>query len=126
MDPGLFEATQRGRDGTRNLCSKGLVGAVRKCLDDLGLLQFFAEIYGNLDGKYQLTQYDEEIASEVPTGTRVGKPEQGVWESKNQLVGVLMQQRGLMVEECILVEDDEFEVQNANHTCKTLLIEDAR
>jgi hypothetical protein len=49
------------------ICTKGLAGAVRKCLADVDLLSFFSEVYGNVGNNYGETPYDQELARIKPS-----------------------------------------------------------
>lgn len=124
------------------VCTKGLVGAVKKCLSDLELLSHFREVYGRTGDKYGITDYDRKAAAKVtetqmkPDGEKdsahmqllelIGQAQQDGWSTKEGLVASLMQQRGLQRHEAILVEDDPNETRAAAKVCRTMLVRAAR
>jgi hypothetical protein len=110
------------------ICSKGLVGAVQYCLRDLDLSQYFSGVYGRVGDKYGQTDYDLAIdAGCLPAGDfeLLGRAEQSEWKSKRSLIAELMRDRGLTLDQCVLVDDDLSETMRAANTCRTLLIEEA-
>lgn len=111
------------------VCTKGLVGPVRKCLLDLGLLDYFDEVYGNVGDNYGTTPYDRKLAEGPPpsaeTKQLLGRQAQASWRAKDKLISVLMENRGLRHSQCVLIEDDPDEVRRADGVCRTLLVRDA-
>jgi phosphoglycolate phosphatase-like HAD superfamily hydrolase len=110
------------------ICTKGLVGTVRKCLYDLGLLGFFSEVYGNVGDNYGETAYDQELARSKPSSRELqflSRPENGAWRSKDKLILQLASRAGLSREQAVLVEDDAEEIRRATPVCRTLWIKEA-
>lgn len=111
------------------ICTKGLVGAVNKCLHDLDLLRYFGEVYGNVGDNYGMTPYDKRVseAGILSAAGRqfLGNPEQAGWGTKDKLVKRLMKSRGLGHDQCVLVEDDPEEIRRAEPVCRTLLVKEA-
>lgn len=110
------------------VCTKGLVGAVRKCLLDLDLLRHFSEVYGNVGDSYGMTAYDRQLAEGPPPDSAerfLGKPHQANWGTKDQLISELMKKRGLKHNQCALVEDDPEEIRRAGSVCRTVLVREA-
>lgn len=107
------------------ICTKGLVGAVKKCLVDLGLLELFTEVYGNVGSNYGLQAYDRKAALPAGLAPLLGRPDQANWGTKDRLISLLMAERGLQFEQCALVEDDPDEIQRAQGVCRTLFVQQA-
>eukprot|EP00928_Gymnodinium_smaydae_P032457 TRINITY_DN23500_c0_g1_i1.p2 TRINITY_DN23500_c0_g1~~TRINITY_DN23500_c0_g1_i1.p2 ORF type:complete len:251 (+),score=59.43 TRINITY_DN23500_c0_g1_i1:128-880(+) len=110
------------------ICTKGLVGAVRKCLGDLDLLSYFGQVYGNVGDNYGATAYDRQVDGSSSPELRqlLGTESQGNWRSKAKLISRLMADRNLSKDEAVLVEDDPQEVMKAKNVCRTLLVKQAR
>lgn len=118
----------RAQGVTLVICTKGLAGAVRKCLSDVGLLGFFSEVYGNVGNNYGETPYDQELAR-VKLSSReaqfISTPERSSWKSKDKLIVRLANQAGLSREQAVLVEDDAEEIRRAGSVCRTLWVREA-
>jgi len=110
------------------VCTKGLVGVARKCLSDLELLVYFDEVYGNIGDSYGMQQYDRQTeADDLGEATKfLGCPEQADFGSKDSLIAQLIQQKKLYKNQCVLVEDDEKEIQRADGVCRTLFVREAQ
>jgi phosphoglycolate phosphatase-like HAD superfamily hydrolase len=110
------------------VCTKGLVGTVRKCLSDLDILSLFAEVYGNVGFNYGKTPYDNEVAT-MPANPEIqqllGSQAQSNWSSKSQLITVLKKRDGLRKEQVALVEDDPEEIMRASKVCQTVFVREA-
>lgn len=118
----------KARDVNLIICTKGLVGTVRKCLSDLDLLDFFSEVYGNVGNNYGETRYDEEVARSKPTSKEVAllaTPEKGAWKSKDKLIFQLASRAGLSRDQAVLVEDDAEEIRRAAPVSRTLWVREA-
>jgi len=110
------------------ICTKGLAGAVRKCLSDVGLLSFFSEVYGNVGNNYGETPYDQELARVKPSSREaqfISTPERSSWKSKDKLIVRLANQSGLSRDQAVLVEDDAEEIRRASSICRTLWVREA-
>mmetsp|Transcript_66605 Transcript_66605/g.139046 ORF Transcript_66605/g.139046 Transcript_66605/m.139046 type:complete len:418 (+) Transcript_66605:68-1321(+) len=111
------------------ICTKGLVGAVKKILTDLGLLEFFSEVYGNVGSEaYGSTAYDKASAKTQPSAQEqsfLGSNMQGAWRTKADLIARLLSQRKMQPHHGLLVEDDPEEVRKASNTCRTFLVREA-
>jgi len=118
-----------GRGLELMICTKGLVGAVKKCLTDLRLLDFFSEVYGNVGGDaYGETAYDRAAASSeigAVERTLLGSQSQGGWRTKAELIARLLAQRRLRPQQGVLVEDDPEEIRKATGACKTYWVREA-
>lgn len=111
------------------ICTKGLIGVVKKCLHDLDLLRYFQEVYGNRGTTYEMTAYDRQVAEDRRRSAEfrqfVGRPDQVGWGTKDQLISKLMRCSGLHFEQCAFVEDDPEEIRRAKDVCRTLYIKEA-
>jgi len=104
------------------VCTKGLVGPVRKCLDQVGLLQFFSKVYGNIGDTYGATDYDRS-ATVLPADARfMGTPDSALVGSKQQLIGNYMRQYGLQPSECVFLDDTPDEVKSLQGVCATIQV----
>jgi len=111
------------------ICTKGLVGAVKKCLVDLDLLSFFAEVYGNVSDNYGKLPYDQSLDTMEPVpGLRqlLGSSDCSNWHSKDKLINRLRAQKSLAKDEVVLVEDDPEEIYKAIDACLTVFVKEAR
>ncbi|CAE8582021.1 unnamed protein product, partial [Polarella glacialis] len=110
------------------ICTKGLIGAVRRCLSDLELLSLFSEVYGNIGGEiYGATPYDRQVAmSRDAAGDELlGQVNQANWGTKPELIVRLMRERRLRRDQVVLVEDDPEEIRKAGPVCRTLFVREA-
>lgn len=113
------------------ICTKGLIGVVKKCLHDLDLLHYFNEVYGNRGNTYDMTAYDKHVAEEKSSANAefrhfLGRMDQTGWGTKDQLISRLMKRGGLLFEQCAFVEDDPEEIRRAKDVCMTLFLKEAR
>jgi len=110
------------------ICSKGLIGPVRRCLTQLNMLHFFSHIYGNIGSNYGETPYDKETLQREPTPKErefLGSPEMAGWRAKERVIARLMNKMGLVSEQVILCEDDPAEIRRASSHCRTLHVKEA-
>lgn len=119
----LTELRQRGVECI--ICTRGLVGPVRRCLEQLGMLGFFTKVYGNIGAHYGTTEYDVRLsASAIGSDSRfLGGLELAGWGSKQQLVARCLQERGLSGCDAVFIDDDPLEVRRVHHTCFTIQVE---
>lgn len=118
----------QARDVDLVICTKGLVGTVRKCLQDIGLLGFFSEVYGNIGDNYGVTPYDQDVARAKPSSKElayVSTPDKAAWKSKDKLILLLANRAGLSRDQAVLVEDDPEEIRRANLVCRTMFVKEA-
>lgn len=111
------------------VCTKGLVGAVRKILSDLGLLEFFAQVYGNIGSGYGETPYDRLVSDGHAAGDQarhfLGSQESAGWGQKASLIAKLQSHWRLDSQQAVLVEDDPEEIRRAAPICRTLYVTEA-
>jgi len=121
--------TLKERDTELVICTKGFVGVVKRCLSDLGLLDFFTEVYGNIGcGTYGETAYDRAADLTIDTPEEallLGTEAQADWLTKDRLVMQLMRRSRLRREQALLVEDDPDEIRRAGSVCRTLWVREA-
>lgn len=106
------------------ICTRGLVGPVRWCLDQLGLLDYFSKIYGNIGESYGATEYDIQVTdSHCDFQDLLGDPGQTGWQSKQNVVARCLHERGLGYKDAVFVDDQEHEISAMAATCTTVLVE---
>ncbi|CAJ1403257.1 unnamed protein product [Effrenium voratum] len=106
------------------ICSRGLVGPLQKLLDQLGLLQFFSEVYANIGDTYGQTGYDREV-QRAALGEDIrflGTQQQSQWSSKRQVVEIAIRKRGLSREEVLFVDDQAHEIKSMQGACRSLQV----
>lgn len=120
----------RGADVELIVCTKGLVGVVSKCLQDLDMLRHFSQVYGNVGSNYGMMPFDQEVAAapdlRAEAHALIGTDKQANWGTKDRLIQTLMESRGLRPPQCVLVEDDPQEIKNAEPVCRTLFVPEAQ
>lgn len=107
------------------ICTRGLVGPVRRCLEKVGLLHFFTRIYGKICTYYGGTEYDAQTsAASMGSDVRfLGSSEDADWESKPLLIARCLQERALQGHEAVFIDDDLSEVQAAMGVCNTIHVQ---
>lgn len=115
------------RDTEVIVCTKGLVGAVKKCLKDVQLLDLFTEVYGNTGDGYGRTPYDNRVLSSKPDAEElelIDDDEGPDWDAKGTLIQQLMERMELEPSEVVLIEDDKNEIRLASGVCRTLWVKE--
>lgn len=87
------------------ICSRGLVGPIRKCLDQLGLLQFFTKVYANTGDSYGWSDFDKKLTPAMlgDDAKYLASPlESSGWGSKAQLISRCLAERGFRGEDAFL------------------------
>merc|ERR1712232_364953 len=105
------------------VCTRGLTGAVKKCLKDVDLLHLFEDVYGNSDDCYIAgqTAFDAYIKREPPTQEDEELCVSGAgYDSKNEVIQSVVSKLGVSAGEAILVDDDPMEISRAATLCNTL------
>jgi len=110
------------------ICSRGLVGPVRKCLDQLGMLHFFTKVYANIGSAYGSTQYDRQLPPGAPGADKryMGSPELADWPSKQGLVARCLRERGLQGLDAVFVDDHPSEIESVRGVCATVQVQPPR
>lgn len=110
------------------VCSKGLVGPIRKILTEVNLINHFTQVYANTGVDYGESPYDVNVREKG----LVPKKEQdeymingayAMYGGKEFLMQALLEARGLKKEHGLLVEDDKMEIDKALRYCQTLHID---
>jgi len=105
------------------ICTKGLIGTVQKCLEDVDLRSYFSAVYGNIGDLYGETDYDAAAVPTMGAMQLVGNKESTGWPSKDTLIRKLMAVRGFKdTSEACLIEDDPEEIDRARGVCRTLFV----
>lgn len=108
------------------VCTKGLVGPVRKILSNLGLLQFFSKVYGITGNTYGTTDFDLHVggnpASLGPDASLLGTPDLSSWNTKRDVVALCLQERRLQANDAIFIDDDPNEISLVQPVCPTIQV----
>eukprot|EP00930_Biecheleria_cincta_P088181 TRINITY_DN77414_c0_g1_i1.p1 TRINITY_DN77414_c0_g1~~TRINITY_DN77414_c0_g1_i1.p1 ORF type:complete len:359 (+),score=63.23 TRINITY_DN77414_c0_g1_i1:99-1175(+) len=106
------------------ICSRGLVGPVRKILDQLGLLRYFSQVFANIGETYGRTDYDKrQSVTTLGTNARyLGSSENSGWGSKARLVGHALASRRLSGEQAVFIDDQSSEIQSMHGVCQTIQV----
>eukprot|EP00927_Polykrikos_kofoidii_P056868 TRINITY_DN50958_c0_g1_i1.p1 TRINITY_DN50958_c0_g1~~TRINITY_DN50958_c0_g1_i1.p1 ORF type:complete len:282 (+),score=59.63 TRINITY_DN50958_c0_g1_i1:96-941(+) len=111
------------------ICSRGFVGVIKKCLDDIGLLDLITEVYANTTSDNECgLPYDDEIADEpeTPEETKYCRSEDQCedfdWPNKADCISSLMKKLHLTWHQAVLLDDDMFEIVEARPLCRTVHI----
>jgi len=117
-----------GRTGIECIiCTRGLVGPVRKCLEKLGLTRYFTKVYGNIGATYGATEYDLRLPPASGNDSRfLGGPELAGWGSKQQLISRCMRERNLSASDALFIDDDPSEVKSLLGVCVTVQVQSTR
>lgn len=107
------------------VCTFGLAATVSKVLSQLGLLEFFSEVYGRGPGKYRETAYDKSLAGEAPTPTEaafLADLEHYKWKDKGSVISKLRDRMRLNCSEVIFVDNDPERLRDAIGLCWTIWV----
>jgi len=108
------------------ICSRGLVGPIRRSLDQIGLLDHFSEIFANSTAT-NVTEYDQRLPADAVSDEDLsylageGYPRWG--PSKGRLVKRLLRERGLRQDEAVFVDDTLSEIHTVQGTCFTIHVQ---
>jgi len=103
------------------VCSRGMVGPIRKCLDQLNLLNLFSHTFGNLGSILGPSDYDLKVAS-IANATMsqdhyLGSVDMDVQGagclSKSERIANYIKSRGLDNSQAIFLDDDVHELKNS-------------
>lgn len=125
-----FFTLMRDRGVCMVVCTYGIAAAVNKVLSQLGLLEFFSEVYGRGPGgpvKYQAKAYDKALEGQTPTASEAAffaKPEHYKWQEKKHVITTLRERKRLNCSEVIFADDDPEMLRNAMGSCWTIWIKD--
>jgi FMN phosphatase YigB (HAD superfamily) len=105
------------------IITKGYVGAVQQVMQDVGLLQYFAAVYGLTGNIYGTTEYDIQV-QHLEFGLE-GRPEQQ-YSQKSAVIQQIAGLRQLSPDEILFVDDDPQEVRGvaAARCARTLHVVD--
>eukprot|EP00397_Hematodinium_sp_SG-2012_P056553 GEMP01069901.1.p1 GENE.GEMP01069901.1~~GEMP01069901.1.p1 ORF type:complete len:347 (+),score=70.34 GEMP01069901.1:41-1081(+) len=110
------------------VCSKGLVGPIRKVLHDANLLQYFTCVYAFTKTDYGTLEFDDVHVNNPPEEVKqfIGGGEYSQFGGKEKLMVHLLEKRGLPKEAGVLVEDDINEIEKASSSCRTLFVDSSQ
>lgn len=111
------------------ICTRGLVGVAKACLLDVGLSEFFSEVYGCRGDQYGVKAYDEEARAIQMTADErklMGTRMHSEWRTKDMLVSALMRRMDLRKDEALMVDDDPEEIARTAPLCRTLWVQEAK
>jgi len=101
--------------------SRGMVGTNQKLLDQLGLLQFFGEVFGNIGCSMGTSDYDASIHSTGSDAKYLGNPEAEIGKVlKSELIASCIRKRGLTSDQVMFLDDDLEELASAQGLCKVV------
>jgi len=109
------------------ICSKGFVGPLRRCLEQVGLLRHFTQVFGNTGGAGP-TEYDASVPPQALAGSArlLGTPANTGWGSKPQLVAKCLRERGLQGRDAVFIDDTPSEVAGVQSVCATIQVHPPR
>lgn len=106
------------------LLTRGYIGVARKCLQELGMLEFFAEVYGNTGDAYgKRTKYDtaaQEADMPEEVACLLGDAAHSSWESKAVIMLGYREAWGLDRDGIIFIDDDAEEIWSVSHCVTTV------
>jgi len=107
------------------VCSRGLVGPIQRCLDKVGLLGFFKQIFANVGNGTNPTEYDLHLPLGAPGADAryLGGAANSGWGSKRSLIAKCLLERGLQSNEAVFVDDTPSEVDSARGTCEIVQVQ---
>jgi hypothetical protein len=107
------------------ICTRGLIGPVKKCLDLTGLLQYFSVVWGNIGDINGATSYDERLQLKLADADErlLGRDEVSLAShgcSKQKVVAHCLRERGLGPLDVVFLDDTLKEVRQLQGTCATI------
>lgn len=121
----LHELTTAGVECV--VCTRGLIGPVKKCLELSGLLQYLSDVWGNIGDINGVTEYDQsvqlwQLGADIGL---LGSPEMSMEtfsRSKQKVIAHIMQERGLGFSDVIFIDDTAEEINQVAGTCLTMQV----
>jgi len=119
-----FLTSMRDRGVCLVVCSLGIAATVSKVLSQLGLLEFFSEVYGRGPGKYPPKPYDETQTIEAnPSETKfLADTEHYKWKDKATVIEKLTERMRLNRSEVIFIDNDIEMLRKAQGLCWTVWV----
>jgi hypothetical protein len=112
---GMLTALQ-GAGAECVVCTKGLVGPVRKLLEQAGLSRYFSEVYGNTGKSYGCNDYDA-TADAGDDDRFLGGEKCQLKGSKQQFLAKYMKDKNLQFNDVVFIDDTIDEVKSMQQTC---------
>lgn len=106
------------------VCSRGMVGPIRRCLFQVGLLECFSNVYANVGGSTHVTPFDRSLPQGAEGGDArfLGTSTNAGWGSKAQLIRRLMQERRIPGTDAVFIDDDPNEIRGCLGLCQTIQV----
>lgn len=101
------------------VCTRGLVGPVRKQLEQVELLGHFSGVYGNTGETYGMAEYDHSANPGADVRFLAG-PECQLPGSKSEFVQGYLNQKGLRFLDAVFIDDTMEEIVGMTSTCQTI------
>lgn len=101
--------------------TKGMVGPVKKMLDQTQLLKYFSGVYGNTGEYYGVTDYDR-TANPGPDSRFISGQECQTPENKQQFIQQYMYQKGLGYQDVVFIDDTLEEIRSCFGICQTVSV----
>jgi len=104
------------------VCTKGLIGPVRKLLANSGLLRHFKDVYGRIGETYGVTPYDQSVSMSWMDLDRMylGAQKNADWTSKSEVVQTLLASHRAQPQEAVIIDDDVKEITSCRGVCQTV------
>eukprot|EP00928_Gymnodinium_smaydae_P031917 TRINITY_DN23269_c0_g1_i1.p1 TRINITY_DN23269_c0_g1~~TRINITY_DN23269_c0_g1_i1.p1 ORF type:complete len:1024 (-),score=245.41 TRINITY_DN23269_c0_g1_i1:144-3215(-) len=105
------------------LVTRGYTGVARQCLQEVGLLDSFGHVYGNVGAEYGHTKYDIQMEDQIlPPHVQqmLGDAGESRWDSKLQIMLGYQDRYGLSSDDIIFLDDDVDEVAVARGLVTTI------
>jgi phosphoglycolate phosphatase-like HAD superfamily hydrolase len=110
------------------VCSCGMVGTMRKCLDQVGLLQFFSKTFGHVSDSLGATEYDLRVSAAAVgrNACFLGTAAMAMPATKNEVIADYISDLNLDSEQVLLIDDSISDVWKAQGLCRTLFVRHGR
>jgi len=107
------------------VCSRSLVGPLRKLMEQAGILAYFTQVFGSTGVIAPVSDYDVQnpVQMSAQFAPYVGTEEVRLKDTKGLTIQGMMQARKLRYEEVIFIDDMPQEIQEVCGMCKTLHVE---
>lgn len=109
------------------ICTRGLVGPTKRILEQVGILDCFTAVFGNVGAALGSMPQEAQLAANGPgilgdNARFLGTPAESGWDSKRSLIARCLQERRLRPEEAVFIDDDPGEVQSVQGVCPTIQV----
>lgn len=110
------------------ICSRGFVGPLRRCLEQVGLLGYFTHVFGTIGVASNPTEYDLCLPLGAPGADArfLGTTANTGWGSKASLIARCLRERGLHYGNAIFIDDTPSEIADVQSICATIQVQPPR